>query len=195
MKFGVFLPISGRATGPETLVEAARSAEAQGFDAIWSADRVVTPWEIHTSYPYSENNAFIVPPDRPFLHSLTCLALLANCTGKITLGVSVLVLPYRHPLYWARVAVSIERLSKGRLIMGVGVGWMEEEFEAQGMSLKDRGRMVDEQLQILSSLWTQEHINFNGQCYRFHDLALYPNPMQQPLMPTRLRGSGLGAQR
>jgi probable F420-dependent oxidoreductase len=195
MKFGVFLPISGRATGPETLVEAARSAEAQGFDAIWSADRVVTPWEIHTSYPYSENNAFIVPPDRPFLDSLTCLAFLANCTEKITLGVSVLVLPYRHPLYWARVAVSIERLSKGRLIMGIGVGWMKEEFAALGISFKDRGRMTDEQLQIIAKLWTEEHTSYNGKFYRFQDVAFYPKPLQQPRIPLWVGGEGIHAQR
>jgi alkanesulfonate monooxygenase SsuD/methylene tetrahydromethanopterin reductase-like flavin-dependent oxidoreductase (luciferase family) len=183
MKFGVFLPISGRAAGPDTLMEAARSAEAQGFDAVWSADRVVTPWQIHTSYPYSENHEFIVPPDRPFLDSLTCLAFLAGCTEKITLGISVLVLPYRHPLYWTRVAASIEQLSKGRLIMGVGVGWMEEEFASLGVPFKDRGRMTDEQLQILSRLWTEEHASFNGQFYRFQDLAFYPKPIQQPRIP------------
>src|SRR5260370_17401476 len=135
MKLGVFLPISGRATGPDTLMEAARSAEAQGFDAVWSADRVVTPWTIKTSYPYSENHEFIVPPDRPFLDSFTCLAFLAGRTEKITLGISVLVLPYRHPLYWARVAVSIERLSRARLFIGIGVSWMLEQFAAPGISL------------------------------------------------------------
>jgi probable F420-dependent oxidoreductase len=195
MKFGVFLPISGRATGPDTLMEAARSAEAQGFDAIWSADRVVTPWTIKTSYPYSEDHEFIVPPDRPFLDSFTCLAFLAACTEKIMLGISVLVLPYRHPLYWTRVAVSIERLSRGRLIMGVGVGWMEEEFAALGVSFKDRGRMTDEQLQILSSLWTEEHISFNGQFYRFQDVAFYPKPIQQPRIPIWVGGEGIAAQR
>ncbi len=195
MKLGVFLPISGRATGPDTLMEAARSAEAQGFDAVWSADRVVTPWTIKTSYPYSENHEFIVPPDRPFLDSFTCLAFLAACTEKIMLGISVLVLPYRHPLYWTRVAVSIERLSRGRLIMGVGVGWMEEEFEALGVSFKDRGRMTDEQLQILSSLWTEEHISYNGQFYRFQDLAFYPKPVQQPRIPIWVGGEGSAAQR
>ena len=195
MQFGVFLPISGRATGPDTLMEAARSAEAQGFDAVWSADRVVTPWQIHTPYPYSENHEFIVPPDRPFLDSLTCLAFLAGCTEKITLGISVLVLPYRHPLYWTRVAVSIERLSKGRLIMGVGVGWMEEEFAAQGVSFKDRGRMTDEQLQIVSRLWSEEHISFQGQHYQFEDVAFYPKPIQQPRIPIWVGGEGLSAQR
>lgn len=195
MQFGVFLPISGRATGPDTLMEAARSAEAQGFDAVWSADRVVTPWQIHTPYPYSENHEFIVPPDRPFLDSLTCLAFLAGCTEKITLGISVLVLPYRHPLYWTRVAVSIERLSKGRLIMGVGVGWMEEEFAAQGVSFKDRGRMTDEQLQIVSRLWSEEHISFQGQHYQFENIAFYPKPIQQPHIPTWVGGEGAAAQR
>jgi len=195
MKFGVFLPISGRAAGPDTLKEAARSAEALGYDAAWSADRVVTPWQINTSYPYSDNHEFIVPPDRPFLDSLTSLAFLAGCTEKITLGISVLVLPYRHPLYWTRVAVSIERLSKGRLIMGIGVGWMEEEFEALGVTFKDRGRMTDEQLEIISLLWTEEHVSFKGQFYRFDDLAFYPKPMQQPRIPIWVGGEGVQAQR
>ncbi len=195
MQFGVFLPISGRAAGPNTLMEAAQSAEAQGFDAIWSADRVVTPWKIRTLYPYSENHEFIVPPDRPFLDSLTCLAFLAGCTSAITLGVSVLVLPYRHPLYWARVAVSIERLSRGRLIMGVGIGWMKEEFSALQVSYKNRGKMTDEQLEILQRLWTEEQISFDGQFYRFHDLAFFPKPMQQPRIPIWVGGEGAAAQR
>src|SRR5258707_12801802 len=108
MKFGVFLPISGRAAGPDTLKEAARSAEALGYDAAWSADRVVTTWQINTSYPYSDNHEFIVPPDRPFLDSLTSLAFLAGCTEKTTIGISELVRAYRHPLYWTGVARSIE---------------------------------------------------------------------------------------
>ena len=196
MQFGVFLPISGRATGPDTLIEAAQSAEAQGYSAIWSADRVVTPWQINTSYPYSENHEFIVPPDRPFLDSLTCLAFLAGCTKTITLGISVLVLPYRHPLYWTRVAASIERLSKGRLIMGVGVGWMEEEFAALGVPFKERGRMTDEQLQIISKLWSEEeHISYSGQHYDFQDVAFYPKPIQQPRIPIWVGGEGTAAQR
>ncbi len=195
MKFGVFLPISGRASGPDTLKEAACSAEDLGFDAIWSADRVVTPWQITTPYPYSENHEFIVPPDKPFLDSFTCLAFLAGCTEKITLGISVLVLPYRHPLYWTRVAVSIEQLARGRLIMGVGIGWMQEEFAALGIPFKDRGKMTDEQLEIISRLWTEEHISFNGQFYRFQDLAFYPKPIQQPRIPIWVGGEGIHAQR
>src|SRR3989304_4167998 len=123
VKFGVFLPVSGRAAGP-VLMEAARGAEALGYDSVWAADRIIIPWEIKTVYPYSAEGRFIVPPDRPFLEPLTCLAFLAGCTEKIQLGMSVLVMPYRHPLYWAKIATTIDHLSKGRLILGVGVGWM-----------------------------------------------------------------------
>lgn len=193
MKIGVFLPISGRASGPETLAQAARSAEQQGFDSVWSADRVVTPWQINTFYPYSENHEFIVPPDRPFLDSFTCLAFLAGCTEKIMLGISVLVLPYRHPLYWARVAASIERLSKGRLIMGVGVGWMEEEFAALGVPFKVRGKMSDEQLEIIEKLWSEEHISYEGQFYSVQDVAFYPKPAQR--IPIWIGGEGMAAMR
>ncbi len=195
MKIGVFLPISGRATGPETLTQAAQSAERQGFDSIWSADRVVTPWQINTFYPYSENHEFIVPPDRPFLDSFTCLAFLAGCTEKVMLGISVLVLPYRHPLYWARVAASIERLSQGRLIMGVGVGWMEEEFAALGVPFKERGKMTDEQLEIIAKLWSEEHINYQGQFYSVQDVAFYPKPIQQPRIPIWIGGESMAAMR
>ncbi len=195
MELGVFLPISGSATGPDTLADAAQSAEAQGFAAVWSADRVVTPWKIETTYPYSESQQFIVPPEKPFLDSLTCLAFLAGVTRTIRLGVSVLVLPYRHPLYWTRVAASIERLSKGRLIMGVGVGWMEEEFAALGVPFRERGRMTDEQLEALAMLWRDEHITYQGKHYAFADVAFYPKAIQQPRIPVWVGGEGSVAQR
>ena len=98
MKLGVFLPVSGRAAAG-VLLEAARQAEALGFDSVWAADRIVTPWEIRTRYPYAESGEFIVPAHVPFLEPLTCLAYLAGATADITLGMSVLVLPYRHPLH------------------------------------------------------------------------------------------------
>src|SRR3990172_3232390 len=110
MKVGVFLPISGRAAS-SVLAEAARRAEALGYDSVWTADRIVIPWEINTPYPYSEGANFIVPPDRPFLEPLTCLAYLAGCTEKIRLGMSVLVMPYRPPLYSAKIATTIDHLS------------------------------------------------------------------------------------
>lgn len=196
MEFGVFLPISGRAAGADTLREAAQMAEALGFDSVWTADRIIIPWEIKTPYPYSRDQQFIVPPDRPFLEPLTCLAFLVGCTEKIRLGMSVLVLPYRHPLYWAKVATTIDHLSKGRLILGVGVGWMVEEFEALGVPFKERGAISDEQLELVKLLWGEgERSSFKGRYYSFKDIAFYPKPFQKPRMPIWVGGEGIRAQR
>jgi probable F420-dependent oxidoreductase len=195
MKFGVFLPISGRAAGPETLTQAARQAESLGYDSVWCADRIVIPWEIKTPYPYSEEKSFIVPPDRPFFEPLTCLAFLAGSTERINLGISVLVLPYRQPLYWAKIATTIDHLSKGRLILGVGVGWMVEEFDALGANFLERGQVSDEQLDLLKVLWKEERASFAGRHYRFEDIAFAPKPLQKPRIPIWVGGEGARAQR
>ncbi|MBI4561803.1 MAG: LLM class F420-dependent oxidoreductase [Candidatus Rokubacteria bacterium] len=195
MKFGVFLPISGRAASASTLMQAARQAEALGYDSVWTADRIIIPWEIKTAYPYSADQQFIVPPDRPFLEPLTCLAFLAGCTERILLGMSVLVLPYRPPLYSAKIATTIDHLSNGRLILGVGVGWMVEEFEALGVPFQERGRLSDEQIRIFRVLWEEARPRFEGRYYRFGELAFYPKPFQKSRIPLWVGGEGPQAQR
>jgi len=195
MKFGVFLPVSGRAASRKTLMQAAQRAESLGYDSVWAADRLVMPWKIATTYPYSKEATFIVPPDRPFFDTLTCLAFLAGCTEKIQLGMSVMVMPYRHPLHWAKIATTIDHLSAGRLIMGVGVGWMEEEFAAMNAPFKERGKVSDEQLTLLKQLWTEEHITFRGNYYQVDDIAFNPKPYQKPRIPIWVGGEGKYAQR
>ncbi len=194
MKLGVFLPISGRAASG-VLMDAARRMEALGYDSVWAADRIVTPWELNTPYPYSEDRHFFVPPAAPFLEPLTCLAYLAGGTERVALGMSVMVMPYRHPLHWAKIATTIDHLSKGRLILGVGVGWMVEEFDALGVPFKERGAVADEQLTILSRLWHDEKPHFAGQYYRFQEVGFSPKPLQQPRIPIWVGGEGAPAQR
>ena len=194
MKLGVFLPVSGRAAAG-VLADAARQAEALGYDSVWSADRIVTPWRIDTPYPYSTDQRFIVPADSPFLEPLACLAYLAGQTRTIALGMSVLVLPYRSPLYWAKIATTIDHLSRGRLILGVGVGWMAEEFRALGVPFAERGAMADEQLEILERLWHEPRPRFEGRFYRFDELGFAPKPLQQPRIPIWVGGEGERAQR
>ena len=195
MKYGVFLPVSGRAASRKTLMQAAQQAESLGYDSVWAADRLVMPWKIDTAYPYSKESTFIVPPDRPFFDTLTCLAFLAGCTEIIQLGMSVMVLPYRHPLYWAKIATTIDHLSTGRLILGVGVGWMKEEFAAMNASFRERGAVSDEQLTLLKQLWTEEHITFRGKYYNVNDIAFNPKPYQKPRVPIWVGGEGKYAQR
>ncbi|HLE28566.1 MAG TPA: LLM class F420-dependent oxidoreductase [Anaerolineales bacterium] len=195
MKLGVFLPVSGRAAVPEVLADAARQAETLGFDSVWAAERLVNPWIMTTTYPYKADQQWFVSPDSPFLEPLTCLTFLAGVTERVSLGISVAVMPYRHPLYTARVATSIDTLSKGRLILGVGIGWMVEEFEALGIPFKDRAGMSNEQLQIFNLLWKEERPRFEGRYYRFPEVAVSPKPVQKPRFPIWVGGESEAAQK
>jgi probable F420-dependent oxidoreductase len=176
MDFGVFLPVSGAACTRDGLKHAAATAERLGFSTVWAADRIIIPWQIDTAYAYSWSDKFIVPPGKPFLESMTALAFLAGATEKIKLGVSVLVLPYRDPVHWAKVAATIDWLSEGRFILGVGIGWMEEEFEALGRGelFAQRASVADEQLAVARNLFTEEHCSFAGEHYSYDDIAFYP---------------------
>jgi probable F420-dependent oxidoreductase len=186
MELGVFLPVSGRAAVPEVLAEAAQQAENLGYESVWAAERVVQTWEMNTAYPYKEDQKWqgFVAPDVPFLEPLTCLSFLSGITKKVRLGISVTVLPYRHPLITARVATSIDTLSNGRLILGVGVGWMFEEFQALGVApFEKRGAMANEQLEILNRLWTTDRPTFQGKYYNFPAVSVSPRPVQKPRFP------------
>ena len=176
MDFGVFLPVSGRASSRDGLIHAAQKAEELGFTTVWAADRIVIPWKIETPYKYNWSGSFFVPPEASFLEALTVLAFLAGATEKVKLGISVLVTPYRDPLYWAKIATTVDQLSQGRLVLGLGVGWMKEEFDALGRGdlFKARGRVADEQITILRTLLTEEHCSFHGEFYDFDDIAFQP---------------------
>jgi probable F420-dependent oxidoreductase len=195
MKLGVFLPVSGRAAVPEVLTEAAQQAERLGFSSVWAAERMVNPWSMSTEYPYKADSQWFVPPEAPFLETLTALTFLAGVTEKVQLGASVIVLPYRHPLFTARVATSIDTLSKGRLILGVGIGWMPEEFAALGINFKARASMSAEQLEIFNLLWSQERPEFHGKHYDFDPVAVNPRPVQQPRFPVWIGGESEPARR
>jgi probable F420-dependent oxidoreductase len=196
MDFGVFLPVSGAASTRAGLRHAAEAAERLGFTTVWAADRIVIPWEIESEYAYSWSGSFIVPPQKPFLESMTALAFLAGATEKIKLGVAVLVTTYRDPVHWAKVASTIDRLSEGRFVLGVGIGWMAEEFDALDRSdiFPRRAEVAEEQLQVARNLFTEEHCSFEGAHYSYHDIAFYPKAYDQPI-PIWCGGESRGAQR
>lgn len=183
MELGVFLPVSGRAAVPEVLGEAANQAERLGYDSVWAAERLVNPWEMDTPYPYKEDNEWFVSPDTPFLEPFSVLSFLSGVTEEVKLGHSVAVLPFRHPLYTARVATTIDTLSEGRYIMGAGVGWMEEEFDALDVPFEQRGAMAKEQLKIFGELWETDRPEFHGEHYDFDPVGVAPEPVQEPRFP------------
>lgn len=196
MDFGVFLPVSGAACTRAGLRHAAETAERLGFTTVWAADRIVIPWKIESDYAYSWSGSFIVPPEKPFLESMTALAFLAGATEKIQLGVSVLVTTYRDPVHWAKVASTIDWLSEGRFILGVGIGWMAEEFDALDRSeiFPQRARVGEEQLRVARNLFTEDHCSFNGEHYSYDDIAFYPKAHDKPI-PIWCGGESKGAQR
>ncbi len=193
MDYGVFLPVSGAAATRSGLIHAAQTAERLGFSTVWAADRIIIPWKIETDYAYSWSNSFIVPPEKPFLEAMTALAFLAGATETITLGVSVLVTTYRDPIHWAKVAATINALSEGRFVLGVGIGWMEEEFVALGRAdvYRQRAKVAEEQLQVAQNLFTEEHCSFSGEYYSYEDIAFNPKGS----IPIWCGGESKGAQR
>ena len=196
MDFGVFLPVSGAACTRAGLRHAAETAERLGFTTVWAADRIVIPWKIESDYAYSWSGSFIVPPEKPFLESMTALAFLAGATESVKLGVSVLVTTYRDPVHWAKVASTIDWLSEGRFILGVGIGWMAEEFDALDRSdiFPQRAQVAEEQLRVARNLFTEDHCSFDGEHYSYEDIAFYPKAHDKPI-PIWCGGESKGAQR
>jgi probable F420-dependent oxidoreductase len=167
----------------------AQHAEALGFDSIWFADHVVIPRNVRAAYPYSVDHVSTFNPDRPFHEMMTTLAYLAGCTERIRLGPNVLIVPYRPPLLQAKQLTMLDVLSGGRLILGVGVGWMEEEFEALGVPpFAERGAVTDEYLRLFKTLWTEETPTFNGKYCQVSEIGFLPKPIQKPHPPIWVGG-------
>jgi probable F420-dependent oxidoreductase len=189
LAIGCTLPTSGRAADPAALRDGAQAAEALGFDSVWVSDHVVIPARIESTYPYSPDGTFRLGPTAPYFEPLAALTYLAGCTRRVRLGTHVLILPYRHPLLTAKTVATLDVLSGGRVDLGIGVGWMREEFEALGLDYYERrGAVTDEQLRILHLAWTEDLPSFEGEYYRFASLGAHPHPLQRPRPPIWVGG-------
>ena len=191
MKYGAFLPHIGPLANGDVITNirtTAQNAEALGFDSVWTGDHIVIPVDIASRYPYTATGSFPMNPKAPLLEPLTVLSFVAACTTKIRLGTAVLVLPHRNAVVTAKTVATLDVLSRGRVILGVGVGWMEEEFKAVNASFADRGPLSDEAVAVMKELWTSEHPKFSGRFHRFPEVACEPRPVQKPHPPIWLGG-------
>ena len=177
MQVGLSLPQFGPTATREHVLRCAQAADAAGFDSLWAADHVVVPREFRSPYPYAADgiNSTIYPPD-VMLEALTLLTFVAGVTERIQLGTSVLVLPMRQPVLLAKVLATLDHLSGGRLILGVGVGWCEEEFEVLSAPYDRRGRRTDEALRLLRAFWSEDWVDFEGEFYRVDGWTCRPQP-------------------
>ncbi len=183
MRFGIVLPNLGQLAAPSTLVRLARQAEGLGFDGIFLSDHLTLPTTPHSRYPYRSDGTFPLRPDQDILEPVTAASYLAAVTSSIRLGFSVLVLPYRQPVLNAKMLSTLDVLSAGRLIVGAGVGWMEEEFVALGSDYAHRGAVTDEHIELLRALWTRDEPKFAGRHFQLSDMTMYPKCVQKPHPP------------
>jgi probable F420-dependent oxidoreductase len=179
MHFGItFANIGEFATGPGA-AGLARLAEDLGFESLWTVEHVVVPVGYQSEYPYSPTGRMAGTEDSPIPDPLVWLAFVAGATSRIRLGTGILILPQRNPLLLAKELATLDAMSAGRLELGVGVGWMREEFAALGVPFEHRGARTDEYIDVLRRLWTEDQTAYDGRFTHFDAVHSYPKPAQR----------------
>lgn len=187
MKFGLFGINIGPCASPQTAAKVARAAESAGFESLWTGEHVVLPDPQVAPSP--------LPPRTPMLDPAVALAFVAAHTERIRLGTGIIILPQRNPVVLAKELASVDVLSGGRLLFGVGAGYLESEFAAVGAPFADRGARSDEFLDAIVALWTQPQPRFAGRFAAFSGIDAQPRPVQRPHPPIHVGGQSAGAYR
>jgi len=185
MEFG----LSAFGLSPRHLPEVAAIAEQNGFSAVWIPEHLVFPVEIPPAYLYSRDGYPPMRSDSPAYDPFVILATVAARTEKIRVGTSVYILPLRHPVSVCRSLVTLDRVSGGRVNFGIGVGWMQEEFEIMGEDFASRGRRTDEIIPLLRRFWTEDIIEHHGEYYDIPPVTFEPKPLQKPGIPILVGGT------
>ena len=190
MEFGVALPGRGPMASPDQVLKIAAKADALGYASIFVTDHVVLPASMARSvYPYSTTGQLPGGAAQDYLEPIAMLACLARVTSRARLGTSVLVIPYRHPVLTAKMLATIDQLSGGRVILGAGVGWLREEFEALGTPpFEQRGIVTDEYVRLMRTAWTTAPVTFSGRYVSVQAIPVLPKPTQPGGIPVWIGG-------
>jgi probable F420-dependent oxidoreductase len=178
-----------------TMLRLAMRADELGFDSVWVGDHIIIPTQIASAYPFSPSGTPPFKPEESALEPLTLLSYLAGCTSRLQLGISVLIVPHRNPLYTAKVLSTLDVLSSGRVVCGVGSGWMREEFDALGLPFDRRGAETDEWIRIFKVCWMDAEPEYHGRLYAFAKVKFEPKPIQKPHPPIWVGGNSRRAMR
>jgi probable F420-dependent oxidoreductase len=196
VEFGVSLPSRGALAKPDLILKIAEKAEALRYASLFVSDHIVLPASYASGYPYSPTKQFPGGAVQDYLEPLATLSYLAHATRRVRLGTSVLVVPYRNPLVTAKILATIDVLSGGRVILGAGVGWLREEFEALATApFEARGEVTDEYLTLMRRSWTTDPVSFEGRHYTMRDVHALPKPVQPGGIPIWIGGHTPGALR
>jgi len=181
VRFGYILPNYGDRISAQQLVELSRTCEEVGFDSVWATDHIIMPTELRE--PYGQ-----------LLEPLITLTSIASATERLTVGTSCIVLPQRNPILLAKQAAALDVFSKGRVIMGLGAGWAEPEFRFLNADFSRRGKVMDESIRLMKSLWKDEVVNFDGKFFHVKEALFFPKPVNGDI-PVWIGGNGPSAVR
>ena len=195
MRFGISTLSRGIYTSREAFQKVAQAAEKAGFDFLSANDHIIVPAKLGSAYPYTQGGVWSASEHGHCFDQLATLAFVAGCTETLRLLTSVMVVPHRPVIQTAKMLATIDVLSNGRLILGVGAGWMEEEFKLLGAPFEDRGRATDEYIEAFKELWTKERPSYKGQHVDFDNLIFAPKPIQKPHPPIWVGGESPAAMR
>ncbi len=176
MEFGIAFANTLQFTEREGLVTLAQSAEAAGFDSLWTVEHVIYPDGYESEYPYDKSGKMAAEPSSPIPDPLIWLAFVAAATTTLRLGTGILILPQRNPLVLAKEVATLDRLSDGRVELGIGVGWLKEEFDALGVPFERRGARTDEWVDVMRAVWADDHVDFDGEFASFRGASVNPKP-------------------
>lgn len=194
MQFGLILPHIGPGASPEAIDGAARLADEAGFHSVWVLDRLLYPTSPRTPYPGTADGSL---PDvmQTVFEPMTTLTWLAGRTRNVRLGTGVLVSAFRSPVLLARMGATLDQLSGGRFICGLGMGWSQDEYEASGVDFREKGARLDEYIDVVRNCWTQETPSYHGRFYTLPESHLRPGPVQKPHPPLWVGGDSEAAVR
>jgi probable F420-dependent oxidoreductase len=188
VKIGIFLPTASPFADADWLSAVASETEARGIDAVWIPEHVVSFGDYASQYPYSPDGKMPAGPQSGMLEPFTTLAFLAASTTSVRLGTAICLLAQRNPVYAAKEIATLDWLSKGRVDLGVGVGWLREEYEAVGVPWPRRGSRTEECVEMLKTLWCDDVSSYKGEFYDLPSCSMYPKPLQDPHPPVHFGG-------
>lgn len=177
MKIGIAIPNFGKFANRENIKEITLNAEELGFDSLWCSDHVIIP------------NSHKIGFGSNFYEPVTTLAYLASLTKRISLGTSVIVIPYRNPVVFAKLISTIDQISDGRVILGIGSGWLKEEFDALGIDFNNKSDITEEYLEIIKELWYSDNPQYSGKYLSFSDIVFSPRPTNTHRIPIWMGGN------
>jgi len=195
MKIGLFGVNMGQEDAPDTLLPLVVKAEALGFESVWTGEHVMIPLEYVSRYPFNSSGKVSVPPEGHFIDPLVALSYIAAHTTKLRLGTGINLLPQSNPLLLAKQAASLDYLSDGRLLLGLGVGWLAEEFQAMGVPFEGRGKRFDDYLAAMKKVWSGEVVEHQSDYLDWRGFKSYPLTSQKPHPPIIIGGHSPAALR